>query len=48
MEFKGLPTIIRLYNATADVKLRMITKITTLSDVFNAILAAKVASPEIH
>jgi len=48
MELRGLATIINLYNATTDVKLWMIAKINTLADVFNAIPAAKVGSPEIH
>ena len=46
MELRWLPTIINLYNATTDVKLRMITKITNLTDVFNVIRAAKVGSPD--
>ena len=33
MERKGLPTIISLYSATTDVKLKIITNITTLLDV---------------
>lgn len=47
-ELRGLPVIINLFNATADVRIKDITKVSTLCDIFNAIPAAKVANPQIH
>lgn len=47
-ELKGLPTIIGLYNATADVRIKEVTKVSTLCDIFNQMQAAKVANPQIH
>ena len=47
-ELLGLPTVIGMYNATSDVKIKEITKVTTLCDIFNSTPAAKVANPQIH
>jgi len=42
-ELKGLPAIIGLYNATADIRIKEVTKVSTLCDIFNEMPAAKVA-----
>jgi hypothetical protein len=47
-ELKGLPVIIRLYNATADVRIKEVTKVSTLCDIFNEMPSVKVANPQIH
>ena len=47
-ELKGLPAIIGLYNATADVRIKEVTKVSTLCDIFNEMPAAKVANPQTH
>lgn len=47
-ELKGLPVIMRLYNATADVRIKEVTKVSTLCDIFNEMPSAKVANPQIH
>jgi hypothetical protein len=47
-EVRGLSTVIKLFNATADVKLREVTTVSTLYNVFNSLPSAKVASPQIH
>jgi len=33
-ELKGLPAIIGLYNATADIRIKEVTKVSTLCDIF--------------
>ena len=47
-ELKGLPAIIGLYNATADIRIKEVTKVSTLCDIFNEMPAAKVANPQTH
>jgi len=47
-ELKGLPAIIGLYNATVEVRIKEVTKVSTLCDIFNAMPAAKVANPQTH
>ena len=42
-ELKGLPAIIGLCNATADIRIKEVTKVSTLCDIFNEMPAAKVA-----
>jgi hypothetical protein len=44
----NLPAIIGLCNATADIHIEEVTKVSTLCDIFNDMPAEKVTNPQTH
>ena len=48
IQLDDLPTILGLYNIDQKTRITEMTKISTITDIFNAMPSAKIRCPEVH